>query len=242
LLPPLKWAGGKRWQVPYLRSLWKRESRKRLVEPFCGGLAVALGLRPNRALISDINPHLANFYRSIRDGLVIDLEMLNSSETYYAHRDRFNQLIELGQSQTAEAASLFYYLNKTGFNGLCRFNQKGLFNVPFGAFGKINYRRDFSEYSATFSRWEFSTADFAMLQVSKGDFIYADPPYDVDFTRYSKQVFGWNDQVRLAHWLASHSGPVVLSNLATDRIVGLYSKLGFHIAKLDDLAPVQWTV
>src|SRR5579885_1705385 len=54
--PPLKWAGGKRWQVPHLRELWRQHQHRRLVEPFCGGLAVTLALMPRRALLNDINP------------------------------------------------------------------------------------------------------------------------------------------------------------------------------------------
>jgi DNA adenine methylase len=59
--PPLKWAGGKRWLVPHLRPLWEPFADRRLVEPFCGGLAVALGLMPERALLNDRNPHLESF-------------------------------------------------------------------------------------------------------------------------------------------------------------------------------------
>ncbi len=73
--PPLKWAGGKRWQVPRLRDLWMPHAHRRLVEPFCGGLAVTLGLSPRRALLNDVNPHLINFYRWARRGLTIDLPM-----------------------------------------------------------------------------------------------------------------------------------------------------------------------
>jgi DNA adenine methylase len=61
--PPLKWAGGKRWQVPHLRPLWERHRQRRLVEPFCGGLAVTLSLTPSRALLNDVNPHVVNFYQ-----------------------------------------------------------------------------------------------------------------------------------------------------------------------------------
>src|SRR5439155_6763619 len=52
LRPPLKWAGGKRWQLPHLRPFWMTRTHRRLVEPFCGGLAVALGLAPERALLN----------------------------------------------------------------------------------------------------------------------------------------------------------------------------------------------
>src|SRR5689334_2657621 len=76
--PPLKWAGGKRWLVPHLRPLWERHRGRRLVEPLCGGLAVTLGLLPERALLNDINPHAINFYRRLKQGLVVDLPMANA--------------------------------------------------------------------------------------------------------------------------------------------------------------------
>src|ERR1044071_9203744 len=91
LRPPLKWAGGKRWLVPHLRPLWQLNSERRLVEPLCGGLAVALGLRPERALLNDLNPHNVNFYRRLKDGLdVSGVEMRNDGELYYRQRQRFN--------------------------------------------------------------------------------------------------------------------------------------------------------
>jgi DNA adenine methylase len=71
------------------------------------------------------------------------------------------------------------------------------------------------------------------LPIQPDDFIYADPPYDVEFTSYSAGGFSWEDQVRAATWLASHSGPVVLSNQATPRIVALYKRLGFVLTYLD---------
>jgi DNA adenine methylase len=65
-----------------------------------------------------------------------------------------------------------------------------------------------------------------------GNFVYADPPYDVEFTQYSKDGFDWKDQISLAEWLAKHKGPVILSNQATNRIIELYGKLGFHLTFL----------
>src|SRR5262245_30154778 len=103
LRPPLKWAGGKRWLLPLLRPLWDRHRESRLVEPLCGGLAVALGLRPEWALLNDLNPHNINFYSWLQRGLCIDLVMENESETYYAHRSRFNALIEAGNADGREA-------------------------------------------------------------------------------------------------------------------------------------------
>ena len=232
LRPPLKWAGGKRWLVPRLRELYEPYRDRRLVEPLCGGLAVALGLRPRRALLNDISPHACNFYRKLTTGFSIALEMRNDERLYYRHRDRFNRLIARGGARSAEAAALFYFLNRTCYNGLCRFNRRGEFNVPFGRYRRINYLSDFAGYRQVFAGWRFSNRDFARLRLEQGDFVYADPPYDVVFTRYAKEDFGWEDQVRLAEFLSRHRGPVALSNQATDRIIALYERLGFALSYL----------
>lgn len=228
--PPLKWAGGKRWLVPRLRELYEPYRNLRLVEPLCGGLSVAMGLRPRRAVLNDISPHAYNFYRRLKAGFRATIEMRNDARLYYRHRERFNHLVAAGEANCDEAAALFYYLNRTCYNGLCRFNSRGEFNVPFGRYTKINYVCDFSGYRAAFAGWTFTSGDFARLQLRQDDFVYADPPYDVVFTRYATEDFGWDDQVRLAEFLARHRGPVVLSNEATDRIGELYTRLGFAVS------------
>jgi len=229
LRPPLKWAGGKRWQVPYLARLWEPYRSRRFVEPFCGGLAVTLGLMPRQALLNDANPHLIDFYRWLQKGLQIDLVMENDAPMFYAHRSRFNHLLACGEASTREAASLFYYLNRTGFNGLCRFNRSGEFNVPFGRYTRIRYRQDFAIYRDQFRRWTLTNTDVEAVPLEADDFVYADPPYDVEFTAYAKDGFTWEDQQRTAAWLAQHPGPVVLVNQATSRIEKLYRQLGFEV-------------
>jgi DNA adenine methylase len=236
--------------------LWSELARKdtapRLVEPFVGGLSVALGLQPASALLNDANSHVVNFYRCVQQGLTNSLLMLNDPELYLQYRSTFNELatalhashgLEETSSQTQALhashgleetssqtqALLFYYLNRTGFNGLCRFNNKGEFNVPFGRYKTITYSPDFLEYRDLLSGWEFSCGDFAALSLQNDDFIYADPPYDRVFTKYSQQDFTWQDQERLAEWLHRHPGKVVVSNQATDRILALYQKLGFRV-------------
>jgi len=233
LAPPLKWAGGKRWQAPHLGPLWKPHAYRRLVEPFCGGLAVALGLAPERAVLNDINPHLISFYTWLRTGLKISIPLENNEALFYEHRKRFNELLKAGKGKTAEAASLFYFLNRTGYNGLCRFNRSGGFNVPFGSYKQITYTRDFSPYQTAFAAWEFSVGDFEEIALEPTDFVYSDPPYDVEFTQYSQGGFSWEDQVRTAKWLARHRGPVILVNQATDRVADLYKELGYSVSYLD---------
>lgn len=232
--PPLKWAGGKRWQVPHIKPLWLAARSPRLVEPFCGGLSVALGLQPERALLNDVNTHLMNFYRWLKAGELGTVPTDNEREAFNRHRARFNELARCSVgAHSAEAAALFFYLNRTGFNGLCRFNSKGEFNVPFGKFKTINYARDWDGYARQFAQWVFTCGDFGHVQLEPDDFVYADPPYDVEFTTYSAGGFKWADQVRTAERLSRHAGPVVLVNQATERIERLYKALGYSIGYLD---------
>lgn len=233
LKPPLKWAGGKRWLVEHVRPYWEQYRDRRYVEPFCGGLAMAIGLKPEYALLNDMNVHLVNFYEQLQRGLRMTIQTGNDRDLYLRHRDRFNDLIRANACRSNESAQLFYFLNKTGYNGLCRFNKKGEFNVPFGKYKQINYREEaFPDYTRTLADWKFVSGDFEHVEVRSGDFIYADPPYDVQFVQYSSYGFKWADQERLAGWLAAHDGPVILSNQATPRIMELYRDYGYFTKEL----------
>ena len=105
--------------------------------------------------------------------------------------------------------------------------------MPFGQHTRINYISNFCSYAEAMQGWTLTNGDFAELAIKASDFIYADPPYDVEFRQYAKEGFSWQDQIRLAEWLASHTGPVVLSNQATDRIISLYKSLGFQLEFLE---------
>lgn len=233
LRPPLKWAGGKTWQVPHTAPLFAPLAQQRYVEPFCGAGGMAIGLRPTHAVLNDLNPHLVNFFHHVQQGLSIEVEMANDRGLYDRHRARFNSLIRAGRECSADAAALFYFLNRTGFNGLCRFNNDGEFNVPFGRYTTISYAREFPALAKVCANWTFTVGDFASVPLHQDDFVYADPPYDADFTRYTPKDFTWRDQERAAAWLAQHSGPVVLVNQATPRIEALYRQLGYDVRFLD---------
>lgn len=229
--PVLKWVGGKRWFIDTLRPHYDRT--RRYVDPFSGGLSIPLGLQPDRALLSDANPHLMNLYRWLRHGLDWDedtgIDWTYDKDTYYENRDRFNALCANRDYWSKEGALLFYYLNRTCFNGLCRFNSEGIFNVPFGKHKNVELHRNFGIYEEVLDGWELFYGDFETLPLQPRDFIYADPPYDVDFTQFTPKDFTWNDQVRLANWLADHPGPVVASNSYTSRIIDLYRSVGFDV-------------
>lgn len=230
--PLIKWTGGKRWLLPILQQIWIPYQDSKLVEPFTGGMAVALGLNPQTALLNDANEHLINLYRQVSKGLAITIEPSNKSEFYYAMRAEFNELIRTKKHKTKDAASIFYFLIRTGFNGLCRFNSSGEFNVPFGQHVSIKYKQDFLEYKEVLKKWQLTHGDFAQIKLAGDEFIYADPPYDVEFRRYNAEDFTWDDQLRLAQWLAQHKGPVIASNQATPRILELYKDHKFTVITL----------
>ena len=239
--PPIKWAGGKRWLVPRLLELYKPHRHRRLVIPFAGGLGDLLGLWPEQALVNDVNPHLMNFYTHWRTGLDAaqhpDL-FQNTAAAFDVNKRSFNELATAGTTNQ-ESALLFYYLLRTCFNGLCRFNRKGEFNVSYGKYKKIDYNEWLAGYNIP-PGWQFTCGDFSLLRVqryssenSPADYIYADPPYDDTFTGYSGGGFTWQSQLDLITWLAPHEGPVVISNAATDRIINLYQAYGYTIELID---------
>lgn len=229
--PLLKWVGGKRWLAPRLAQYYS--PKRRLVDPFVGGMSIPLGLRAEKAAISDINPHLINLYRWLQAGLTwtsdSSVQFENTEKVYYENRDKFNVLCETKNYWTREGALLFYYLNRSCFNGLCRFNQSGLYNAAYGKYKKLEYRTDFSDYKDAMRDWVIQHGDFQNIELQADDFIYADPPYDDGFTKFTPEDFGWDDQERLAKWLAAHPGPVIASNSRTDRIIELYRGLGFQV-------------
>lgn len=229
LKPILKWVGGKRWLLPTLHKIWPAFSDCTLVEPFTGGMSVALGLQPQQAILNDANPHLINLYMQIKKGLDIKHRFKNQESYYYKMRSKFNHLTSIKNYKTKEAASIFYYLIKTGFNGLCRFNNNGEFNVPFGLHRVINYHKSFVDYKNLFKNWSFYSKDFEKLKLKGNEFLYLDPPYDVEFTKYHSKDFTIDDQKRLAIWLDRHNGPMIASNQATKRMLELYRDFNFEV-------------
>jgi len=229
LVPPVKYPGGKRFLVPKILPFWLNSDCQRLVEPFSGGLSVAIGVSPKKALLNDKNPHIINFYLWVQKGMKIDIPMHNDESLYYEYRERFNKLVSSGKPSTKISASLFYYLNKTGYNGLVRFNKSGLWNVPFGTHKTITYKRVFPEIEEVIKSWVFKSNDFSKLKIKNTDLLYLDPPYDVEFRSYSQGGFHWDDQTRLLEWLESYKNPIIISNQATDRIVKLYKSFGFKL-------------
>lgn len=233
--PFLKWAGGK---MRLLREILPHlPAGGRLIEPFVGSAAVALNAPHEKVVAADTNADLIALYRDVQwdaEAVIREAADLfsppgNTAERFYALRNEFNS----GATGSRRSA-LFIYLNRHGFNGLCRYNARGEFNVPFGRYKApalpVAAIRRFAHRAASF---EFIAADFeeVMERARAGDVIYCDPPYvplssTASFTSYASGDFGPDDQKRLvkAAQRASRRGAtVVLSNHATTETRRLYA-------------------
>jgi DNA adenine methylase len=263
--PYLKYAGRKfDYPAPLSKIFDQFRSTHTWVEPFNGANGATFEVLPTHALLNDSNPFINNLHQWVKDGgIPQDTSFfINEEEVYYQNRIRFNELAskyptwEAIKSATPEVreelALLFYYLNRTGYNGLCRFNRKGKFNVPYNGFCRPNRKgefnvpfgdnnpdwiRNFSPWSQVMAKWSYFTMCWKDF-LSYVDFlgvnacIYSDPPYDggkTAFVGYAGSKFDWDDQVELCVTLFHSSHPVIASNLATDRILGMYRDIGFQV-------------
>lgn len=236
----LKWAGSK---VRIIETLKQHlPSGQRLVEPFAGSCAVMMNTDYPAYFIADVNRDLIDLYKLIAKqpaAFIQTAEALfetgNTEEEYYRLRFAFNSkpVGDLGR------APLFLYLNRHCYNGLCRYNKKGEFNVPFGKYKKPYFPRDeilaFAEKAklATFLCGNYSEA---LKAAQSGDVVYCDPPYlteTANFTAYHSAGFGHEEHGRLARAarrLAGQGVPVVLSNSDAEMVHYLYKD--FSISKI----------
>ncbi|WP_353538888.1 Dam family site-specific DNA-(adenine-N6)-methyltransferase [Colwellia sp. KU-HH00111] len=232
----LKWAGGKKKVVNEIASLLPKQGKKRLVEPFVGGGSVFLNLDFDEYLLVDMNDDLINLFNIIKNqplSFIGDAEKLFNSKTnqadrYYQLRDQFNQ-----SSDPYERSLLFLYLNRHGYNGLCRYNKSGGYNVPFGRYKHPYFPSEELHYfsqraqKATFIQGDFETA---FSQLKSNDVVYCDPPYSPinptsNFTAYAGNSFSDEDQQRLVNCAqkAKHDGvPTLISNHYVDFTKELY--------------------
>ena len=207
--PFLKWAGGKYKLVPFIETHIPTKKRKRLIEPFSGSAALSLSLDFDRYLLNDINTDLIVLFSNLKTEKHSFIDYAhsffipenNNEKKYYDLRDRFNH-----STDTIERAALFVYLNRHAFNGLCRYNSKGCFNVPFGRYKSPYFpETEMQAFVQKSERIDLTCSDFqtALDAAEDGDTIYCDPPYaplseTSSFTSYSKSGFDLDEQKRLA--------------------------------------------
>lgn len=222
--PFLKWAGSKYNCLAHI--LDSLPESRRLIEPFAGSGAVFINTNYPTYLIAEDNPDLIQLYQFLQsegERFIDDCEPYfcdanNTQEQYYQLRQEFNQC-----ESPRKRAMLFLYLNRHGYNGLCRYNQKGGFNVPFGRYKKPTFPREGMRFFHLRSqRVEFKLCDFreSFALAKPGDVIYCDPPYvpldqTSNFTAYTGKKFGEQEQIILAELskeAAERGISVVISN------------------------------
>ena len=219
--PIIKYRGGKSKEIPYI--MWNiPRFRGRYIEPFFGGGALFFHLQPRKAIINDINTKLMNFYLGVRNDFPrLRKELDEISEIYTKYRREFDALKALHPDQRVvdhnedmyyhlraqfngtetpcySDAALYYYINKTAYSGMIRYNSKGDFNVPFGRYPHLNTDAVSLSHSSLLQRAEIFNTDYSDIFAMCGedDFVFLDPPYDCTFSDYGNKEYkdGFNEE------------------------------------------------
>lgn len=223
-VPPIKCQGIKTKLVRWIADHVEFSDSDLWIEPFTGSGVVGFNVRPKRALFSDINPHIINFYNAVKNKQITpdkarsflehegELLSKRGEEYFYEVRSRFNKFGEPLD---------FLFLSRASFNGVVRFNKKGEYNVPFGhkeerfARAYITKITNQIKYVASAIKqydWSFVCADFRTIipAANKGDFLYCDPPY---MGRHTDYFNSWSDKEEcdLYTLLASTPAKFILS-------------------------------
>ena len=195
------------WHVPRFTG--------RYIEPFFGGGALFFYLEPRQAIINDINPKLIGFYRGVRDHYTsLRKELDDIEEQYACNRKNFDDLKALHPNERVEDkneelyyrlrgmfngtidkeysdALLYFYINKTAYSGMIRYNAHGEFNVPFGRYRHLNTKSVTLSHSKLLQRAEVFNTDYRNIfdMCLEEDFVFLDPPYDCIFSDYGNEEY-----------------------------------------------------
>lgn len=218
--PMIKYRGGKSKEIPqFLKHI--PQFTGRYIEPFLGGGALFFYLEPKKSIINDINTRLISFYRGVanqfeqlKDELSevgriyaanrhdFDIQKKEkpneraedkNEALYYQIRDMYNGLIPSKYSD----AFLYYFINKTAYSGMIRFNARGEYNVPYGRYKNFCIDKVTKEHSDLLRNTEICNEDYQTIfeRAKPDDFIFLDPPYDCIFSDYGNQEYreGFNE-------------------------------------------------
>ena len=212
--PMIKYRGGKSKEIASFEK-YLPETFDTYYEPFFGGGAVFFYLEPKKAVVNDVNKSLMNFYIQIRDDyetVRVQLDKLQSiyeknqkkytvlksktpdervenknEELYYQIRDMFNHKVP---SKYLDAV-VYFFINKTAYSGMIRYNSQGEYNVPFGRYQNFNTQLITEEHHQLLQRTQLLVGDFSVLfsMATENDFMFLDPPYDCVFNDYGNITF-----------------------------------------------------
>ena len=203
----LKWAGGKSKSIDFIISALP-DKINRFVEPFVGSAVVSLNVEADEYLLADYNMDLINLFETLKEHSEEFIKYThsffdggNDESVFYYNRKRFNKL-----PFNTERAALFIYLNRHDFNGLCRYNSSGGFNVPFGRYKTIYFpEKEMMTFLEKADRFKFICSSFEDVfnSLGKNDVVYSDPPYlplndTAYFTSYTGKGFSFKQHEQLA--------------------------------------------
>lgn len=250
----IKYRGGKSKEIPYIEK-YIPKFNGRYIEPFFGGGAVFFHLEPKQAIINDLNTPLMTFYQGVRDSYQTLRQELDTVENLYAQnrmlfekqkalhpneriedynetlyyniRNMFNNLTDKKYSD----ALLYYFINKTAYSGMIRYNARGEFNVPFGRYKNINTKLITKQHSKLLQKAILFNDDYSRIfnMSQQNDFMFLDPPYDCVFSDYGNEEYrdGFNEDNhrRLAQDFRNLRCPAMMVIGRTPLIEELYNGL-----------------
>lgn len=251
--PMIKYRGGKSKEIAHIIQNMPKEYST-YIEPFFGGGALYFYLQPEKAIISDINFKLYAFYKEMQEKYPearIQLDILqnvyennqkeyeelkeknpgerveNKNEAlYYSMRAAFNHKVETEYLESV----IYFFINKTAYSGMIRYNSNGEYNVPFGRYKNFNTKLLTDEHYKLLQRTKIYNLDYSKIfeMADEGDFIFLDPPYDCVFSDYGnesyKEGFGELEHRRLANDFKNLSCKALLVIGKTPLTEELYGK------------------
>ena len=258
--PVIKYRGGKSKEIDNLLPYFPKEYDTYL-EPFFGGGALYFYLEPKKAIINDINTKLMDFYFDLKNSYIrLKKELRELQNTYESNQKRYeaekkkhpsirvkndNEALyyELRNEYNHPSGkylngTLYYFINKTAYSGMIRFNSSGEYNVPFGRYKNFNTELITKQHFELINRTKVLNGDYEKVfaLAKEQDFMFLDPPYDCVFNDYGntndESGFSENDQRRLCHAFRKLKCKAVMvvaktpliEELYGDLIVGEYSK------------------
>lgn len=250
--PILKYRGGKNREIKYFHQFIPEYNT--YLEPFFGGGALFFHLEPEKAIINDINTSLIDFYTDLTENFELikkELNMLQNEyrvnreifmsrkiksplervedpneKQYYLIRDMFNNKIERKYCY----ATIYFYINKTAYSGMIRYNSKGEFNVPYGRYANFNTELLIEDHYNLLKKSKILNTDYSKIfdLAKPNDFIFLDPPYDTTFSEYGNEVFTGDfdeaHQRRLAEDFKNLDAKAMMIISETSLINELYKK------------------
>jgi DNA adenine methylase len=243
----LKWPGNKRASIGMIKGeIMSNKNhlfgpfKGKFIEPFVGSAVVSLNIDFESYLLGDVNEDLMGLYNVLKDHKHSFIEYCksyfdpeyNEESTFYSFRAKFNET-----EDKFEKAALFVYLNRHAFNGMCRYNASGKFNVPFGRYDNIHFpEAEMISFVQKIDQFEFVCQSFeqTIKRAQKEDVVYCDPPYiplsnTASFTDYSTDGFGMDEQEKLAKLGEESNCLFLISNHYNDIALELYKNADYIV-------------